>query len=320
MRAMRVTGPGEGVRLVEVDDPAPSEDEVLVRVLVAGVNPVDGEIIRGEFGEVASYPRILGVQGAGVVEGGDPDARVMFFGAYGVLRDGAWAERVSVSRHDLIPVPHSVSDEDAAAFLLPAVSAFGALRRGGFTPGQRVLIPAAGGAVGRMAIKLATLLGASSVITTAGTSAKAEQARAEGIEHVIDLSTSSIVDQVPALTDGAGVDLVVDTVGGSTFASCLAACAANATVVSVGAASGDDALVNLMPLRRRLISILGFNVMWVMFEPGLLQEALGTVVPLLASGDLRPHVAASFPLEAGGHAIESLSNDRPYGSYVLQIA
>ena len=65
---------------------------------------------------------------------------------------------------------------------------------------------------------------------------------------------------------------------------------------------------------------LGFNVMWVMFEPGLLQEALGTVVPLLASGDLRPHVAASVPLEAGGHAIESLSNDRPYGSYVLQIA
>lgn len=320
MRAMQVTRPGDGVRLAEVDDPTPSADEALVRVLVAGVNPVDGEIVRGEFDELASYPRILGVQGVGVVEGGDPDARVMFFGAYGVLRDGAWAERVSVSRHDLIPVPESVSDEDAAAFLLPAISAFGALRRGGFKPGQRVLIPAAGGAVGRMTVKLATLLGASSVITTAGTSAKAEQARAEGIENVIDLSTSSIVDEVSALTGGAGVDLVVDTVGGATFANCLSVCAPNATVVSVGAASGDHAIVNLMPLRRRLISVLGFNVMWVMFEPGLLHEALGTVVPRLASGELRPHVAASFPLEDGGRAIELLSSVRPYGSYVLQIA
>lgn len=320
MRAMQVTRPGDGVRLVEVDDPTPSADEALVRVVAAGVNPIDGEIVRGEFSEVASYPRILGVQGVGLVEGGDPGARVMFFGAYGVLRDGAWAEQVSVSRHDLITVPPSVSDEEAAAFLLPAVSAFGALRRGGFEAGQRLLVPAAGGAVGRMTVKLATLLGASSVITTAGTSEKAEQARAEGIEHVIDLSTSSIVEQVPALTGGAGVDLVVDTVGGATFAHCLSVCAPNATVVSVGAASGDDASVNLMPLRRRLISVVGFNVMWVMFEPGLLQEALGTLVPLLASGQLRPHVAASFPLADGGRALESLSSDRPYGSYVLQIA
>ena len=169
--------------LVQLDAPKPqvADGRVLVRVTAAGVTPLDHTIVSG-FHPRAKAPLVLGNEGAGVIEdaglsGLVPGSRVAFTGSYGVAENGSWEDFVSVRTDDLLPVPVGIDDVLAASLPVAYLTAQIALDEAGFAPGKTVLTSAIGGSVGNATYQLAKALGAAAVISTAGSTVKATQAR-----------------------------------------------------------------------------------------------------------------------------------------------
>lgn len=212
--------------LAQLDTPKPriadvqaADGRVLVCVTAAGVTPLDHTILSGGHPR-AKAPLILGNEGAGVIEdagtsGFVPGTRVAFTGRYGVAENGSWEDYVSVRADDLLPVPDGIDDVVAASLPVAYLTAQIALDDAGFAPGKTVFSPAIGGSVGNATYQLAKARGAAAVISTAGSSAKARQARDRGYADVIDLSTETIGDGIRRITDGRGVDIVIDSLGGT---------------------------------------------------------------------------------------------------------
>lgn len=238
MKAIQYSAYGsyEENRLVDLERPSPKENEVLVAMRAAGVNPLDNTFRAGHIylSTPQNLPRVGGQTGVGVgvvVESANPHFkagdRVFVTGqGLGLVADGTWREFVSVPAAGLIPVPAKLDDAHAAAFLAGAGYLTGYLaltELAGFKEGQSVLAPAIGSAVGMETLQIARRLGASKVISTASTTEKVELARADGYEDVIDLSKETLKEGVMRLTEGKGVDVVVDGVSGTlTNQACIA--------------------------------------------------------------------------------------------------
>jgi NADPH:quinone reductase len=338
MKAVRIHDFDGALHVGDVPEPAAGDGEVIVQVVLAALNPIDEQISRGEY-RFTEPPFTLGVEGMGVVVSPGPrhGQRVMFFGFYGAARDGSWAERVAVAEADLVAVPDQFSDEEAASFLLAFTTAAGALDYGGFTPGMTVLIPAVGGAVGNAGVQLARHWGAARVFTTAGSAAKANRARAlgyDGTVRVIDLSETSLVQGVTGTgaidaaaklvgsvsgADGPPeVDVVVDTVGGPVLAGAVSLIKAGGAIVSVGAAHGDLASVDLHTMRRQMVRLLGWNFVPLITNPARVAETRARLLEAVTSGGVRPHVAEVHPLEDIDKAVDRLLHGRLFGKVLVR--
>jgi NADPH2:quinone reductase len=338
MKAVRIHDFDGVLHVDDVPEPVAGDGEVVVQVVLAALNPIDEQISRGEY-RFIEPPFTLGVEGMGIVVSPGPRQgwRVMFFGFYGAARDGAWAERITVAETDLVPVPEQFSDEEAAGFLLAFTTAAGALAYGGFTPGATVLIPAVGGAVGNAGVQLARHWGAARVFTTAGSTAKADRARALGYDGtvcVIDLSQTGLVEGVTGtgainaaekLVDSvsgaevpAEVDLVVDTVGGPVLADAVSLIKAGGAIVSVGTAHGDMATVDLHTMRRQLVRLLGWNFVPLITDPTRDAGTRARLLEAVKSGGIRPHVAEVHPLDDIDTALDRVLHGRLFGKVLVQ--
>src|ERR1700756_1735278 len=189
-----------GLRQVELPKPQPATDRVLVRVTAPGFTPLDHTILSGGHPR-AKAPLVLGNEGAGVIEdAGDSGlavgSRVMFTGPYGVGENGTWQEWLLVRPEHLALVPDAIDDVVAASVPVAYLAAQITLTLAGFKPGMTVLAPGIGGSVGNATYQLARAQGAGKVISTAGSTAKAEQARAHGFLDVIDLTKEGLADGV----------------------------------------------------------------------------------------------------------------------------
>ena len=204
-------------RLVDLERTRLKEGEVLVEMRTVGINPLDNTFRSGHiyFATTDNLPRVGGQTGVGVVvESGNTAFKVgdrVFVSSpgLGLAADGTWREFVSAPASALSRVPAGIDDDHAAAFLAGAgyLSGYLALTQlAKFKPGQTVLAPAIGSAVGMETVQVARRLGASLTISTSSTTNKAEQARAAGYEHVIDLSKENLKDGVIRITKGKGVE------------------------------------------------------------------------------------------------------------------
>ena len=214
-----------GLRQVELPKPQPAKDRVLVRVTAAGVTPLDHTILSGGHPR-AKAPLVLGNEGFGVIEdaGGSGLAvgsRVMFTGPYGLRENGAWQEWLLARPEDLAFVPDTIDDVVAATLPVAYLTAQITLTLAGFKPGMTVLAPAIGGSVGNATYQLARAQGAGKVISTAGSAAKAARARELGFDDVIDLTTEGLTNGVRRITAGKGVDIVIDSIGGTVTSAAL---------------------------------------------------------------------------------------------------
>ncbi|MGA5200666.1 quinone oxidoreductase family protein [Streptomyces variegatus] len=314
------------LKLVEVPAPTPAAGKVLVRMRLAGINPLDDSVRAGGIPLAKTPPLIPGTGGVGeIVDAGGIDAlkpgtNVVVGGrGYGMLRDGTWQEYVLAEPHDLIPLPSELSLEDVAAFTTGGgyLTAYLSLMElASFKPGQTVLAPGIGGSVGFGTVEVANRLGASLAISTASRTDKAERARAEGHE-VIDLSQESLRDGVARLTGGRGVDVVVDGVGGSFTGDALASLAPGGTLVSVGYSGGKQASINVTDVIWRSAHIRGF--MFTLFSAETLIAANTKLFQYLAEGAFHPAIARTFPLKDAAEATRYLIEDRPYGRVVLEV-
>jgi len=322
VRAVRFDryGDYDVLELVDAPRPEPGPGQVLVSMRAAAVNAFDDSVRRGRVAQVKA-PATPGNEGSGVVvagEGHPSGTRVMLAGPFGFGRPGTWQEYVIAAPEEAIPVPGNLSDVEAAAVPVAYQAAQLALVEGcGFAPGMSLLIPGVGGSVANAAIQLARAQGAGRVITSAGSTAKAELAAQRGYGDVIDLATESLSEGVARLTDGKGVDVALDTIGGPITGEALASVSRKGLVVVMGYAGGTRPTIDVMHLIWKPARIAGFNGM---FQPAEARaEAWSVILRLLLEGQVRPLVDRVYHLEQAGEASRHLVEDRPFGKVVLAI-
>jgi len=341
MKAVRMHESGGVDKLVYEDAPDPiiAANEVLVRVKACALNHLEVWSTVMPPGTRFPKPRIAGSDVAGVVEavgdavaGIEVGAKVMLqpgvscgvcqaclsgrdnrCRSYGLLGQGPWdggfAELVKAPAANVIPMPESLSFEEAASIPLVFVTAWHMLLgRAGLERGETVLVNAAGSGVGIAAVQIAKLWGAK-VIASAGSDAKLEKAKALGADEGINYTTADLTQEALRLTDGRGVDVVVEHVGGDVFAKSLQALARHGRLVTCGATAGFGGSFNIMPFFLRQEAILG-SFMGTKAE---LLEAM----PYFRSGELRPVVDSVFPLRELGQAVAKMASRDVFGKIVV---
>jgi NADPH2:quinone reductase len=318
MRADRFSG-YQDLKLVEIPKPAVSDGRVLVRLTAAGVTPLDYTILSGGHPR-AKAPLVLGNEGAGVIDDAGESglavgSRVMFTGQYGVGENGAWEEWLLVKPENLALVPDAIEDTAAASLPVAYLTAQITLTQAGFKPGMTVLVPGIGGSVGNATYQLARAQGAGKVISTAGSAAKAARARELGFEDVIGLTTEGLADGVRRITDGNGVDIVIESIGGSLTGEALSSLGLGGVLITLGYSAGRKTMIDLTDLIWKRARMAGFSLFAQ--SPTAIATAWRDILPLIVSGSVKPIVERAYPLGEAREALRHLIEDRPFGKVVL---
>jgi NADPH2:quinone reductase len=321
MRAMRADqfSGYQDLKLVEIPKPAVSNGRVLVKLMAAGVTPLDHTILSGGHPR-ARAPLVLGNEGAGVIEdAGDSGlavgSRVMFTGPYGVRENGAWQEWLLARPEDLALVPDAIDDVVAASLPVACLTAQITLTLAGFKPGKTVLAPGIGGSVGNATYQLARAQGAAKVISTAGSAAKAARARELGFEDVIDLTKEGLADGVRRITAGSGVDIVIESIGGAVTSEALSSLSLGGVLITLGYSGGRKTTIDVTDLIWKGARMAGFSLFAQ--SPTAIATAWRDIIPLIVGGSVKPIVERVYPLGEAGEALRHLTEDRPFGKVVL---
>jgi NADPH2:quinone reductase len=308
-----------GLRETDLPRPQPTKDRVLIRVTAAGVTPLDHTILSGGLPR-ATAPLVLGNEGAGVIEdAGDSGLavgrRVMFTGPYGVRENGAWQEWLLVKADDLAFVPDAIDDVVAASLPVAYLTAQITLTLAGFEPGMTVLAPGIGGSVGNATYQLARTQGAGKVISTAGSTEKVARARALGFEDVIDLTTEGLADGVRRITGGNGVDIVIESIGGTLTSEALSSLSLGGILITLGYSAGRKTTIDVTDLIWKRARMAGFSLFAQ--SPTAIATAWRDIIPLIVNGSVKPIVERVYPLGKADEALRHLIEDRPFGKVVL---
>jgi NADPH:quinone reductase len=308
-----------GLQQIELTKPQPAKDKVLVRMTAAGVTPLDHTILTGGHPR-AKAPLVLGNEGAGVIEdAGDSGlavgSRVMFTGPYGVGENGAWQEWLLVRPEHLALVPDAIDDVVAASLPVAYLTAQVTLTLSAFKPGMTVLAPGIGGSVGNATYQLARAQGAGKVISTAGSAAKAARARQLGFEDVIDLTAEGLADGVRRITAGKGIDVVIESIGGSVTSEALSSLGLGGILITLGYSAGRKATIDVTDLIWKRARMAGFSLFAQ--SPTAIAAAWRDILPLIVSGSVKPIVERAYPFGEAGEALRHLIEDRPLGKVVL---
>jgi NADPH:quinone reductase len=309
----------DGLRKIELPAPRPAKDRVLVRVTAAGVTPLDYTILSGSHPR-AKAPLVLGNEGAGVIEDAGKSSfavgsRVMFTGPYGVRENGTWEEWLLARPEDLALVPDAIGDVVAASLPVAYLTAQITLTLVGFKPGMTVLAPAIGGSVGNATYQVARAHGAGMVISTAGSAAKVARARELGFDDVIDLTAEGLADGVRRLTSGAGVDIVIDSIGGAVTGEALSSLGLGGVLLTLGYAAGRKTTIDVTDLIWKGARMAGFSLFAQSADA--FAAAWSELIPLIVGGSVKPIVERVYPLVDAGEALRHLIEDRPFGKVVL---
>lgn len=323
MRAIQIAqldGP-QSAKLVEIDEPAGDGDVVLVDVHAAGVAFPDALQSRGLYQYKPEMPYIPGAELAGVVRSAPEGATVRPGDRVAGLTMlcGAMAEVVALPQERLFRLPDSVSFEAGAGILFNDLTVHFALRtRGRLGGGETVLVHGAAGGIGTSTLRLAPALGAARTIAVVGSADKVEVARAAGASDVV--LADGFKDAVKELTDGRGVDIVVDPVGGDRFTDSLRSLTTGGRLLVVGFTGGEIPTVKVNRLLLNNVDVVGVGWgAWTMSHPGYLQQQWAELLPLLASGSVSAPEPVVFPLERAADAIASLEERTARGKIVVSL-
>ncbi|PTL78895.1 quinone oxidoreductase [Vitiosangium sp. GDMCC 1.1324] len=318
MRYHRTGGP-EVLSLDEVPEPEPGPGEVLLQVHAAGVNFADTERRRGLYDSQVPLPRILGSEAAGVVSAVGPGVGKVLMGRRAVaLTTGSYAECVKAPASELVLLPDGVSFEAAAAVPVQGLTAYHLVRTvGQVREGQSVLVHAAAGGVGVLAVQLAKAAGAR-VFGTVSSESKARLVRELGADEVIRYDHENVVAEVHRRTGGRGVDLVLDAVGASTWAGSLQVLAPFGHLVSYGSASGSPPPVDVEALFEKSLKVSAY---WLRtpHPPGLNYQALESLIRDVSEGRLRILIGLKLPLAEAAEAHRRLEGRETVGKVVLSV-
>ena len=321
MRAARVTrldGPDE-IEVSDVDEPA--GDGVVVDVHAAGAAFPDALLTRGLYQYRPDPPFVLGAEIAGVVRSAPDEAHVRAGDRVVGLTmlTGGMAEVALLSPDRTFKLPDNVSFEAGAGLLFNDLTVYFALSvRGRLQQGETVLVHGAAGGIGTSTLRLASVLGAARTIAVVSTEEKAQLASAAGATDVV--LAEGFKDAVKELTNGRGVDIVVDPVGGDRFTDSLRSLAPGGRLLVVGFTGGEIPTVKVNRLLLNNIDVVGVGWgAWTLSHPDALAEQWAGLESLLTSGQLPPPEPEVYPLESAAAAVASIENRTAKGKVVLRV-
>jgi NADPH2:quinone reductase len=321
-RAIRIHRPGgpEAMRFEEVTVGQPGPGEARLKQTAVGLNYIDVYHRTGLY-PLPSYPAVIGMEGAGVVEAVGPGVTEVAVGdrvAYADAPPGAYAEARLMPAHRLVKLPAAISDRQAAAMMLQGMTVQYLLRRTfQVRKGDWVLFHAAAGGVGLIACQWLKHLGATT-IGTVGSDAKAELARAHGCHHVINYRNEDFVAKVKALTDGGGVHVVYDSVGKDTFDGSLDCLAPRGLMVSFGSSSGPVPPFDLGILSRKgSLYLTRPTLMTYNARRDDLVACAQELFDLVGKGIVTIEINQTYPLAAAAQAHRDLEDRKTTGSTIL---
>jgi NADPH:quinone reductase-like Zn-dependent oxidoreductase len=319
-------------------DPVPGPDDVVVRVRACGLNHVDMLLLDGRFPPPEGLPHVNGCEVTGTLEAVGPAVKglargqrvVVFpgfacgsceyclrgertvcirYGYLGAHRDGGYAELVKAPAANILSLPEGIAFEAGAALPMAMLTAWHALvAQARLSPGQTVLVQAAGSGVGSAAIQIARLAGAR-VITTVGSDDKIEFARSLGAEEVVNYRTQDFVEATKQWTKRRGVDVVVEHIGGETFEKSVYALTRLGTLVTIGSHDTHWGRVDLRHVYSKNLRVVGTNL-------GSILE-LRTILDYVLDGRLKPVIDRAFALKDARAAVQYVLDRKNKGKVLL---
>ncbi len=324
MKAIQIEALGgpEVMQVIDTPIPEPGSKYVRVRVEAAGLNYSDIMIREGKYLSRTQLPQIMGREFAGVIDAIGESVHGFEVGqrVYGTVGSGALAEYAICHAAGLLPLPDGLSSEMAVALIVQGVTALHCLDdHGGLKQGETVLIHAAAGGVGTLAIQMAKQLGAGKIIGTASSDTKCSTILELGAEAV-NYSSANWVEEVLRLTDGRGADLILESVGGDVFwRSYRDLLAFAGRIVVVGIAGGEVNEIRTNEILRRNKTIIGyFLAEYFEKAPEKVLPAIMRVLDMVNSGTVKPVIGATFPLEQAVDAFNYMQNRQNIGKVVIK--
>lgn len=306
---------------VVVDLPNVAEGEALIKVNAIGVNYADTARREGSYVVPTPLPFIPGAEVAGVVEEVGEGTNRFQKGdrVVTLIGSGGYAEYVKTKESTLIPIPDGVTDEAAVALPLQGLTAYHILTTmGRLEKGETVLVHAAAGGVGSLAVQLAKQFGAGNVIATASNDEKLSLALELGADHAVNYTNENWREEVMEATGGKGIDIALEMAGGDIFHETVKCMRAFGRIVVYGVASGEPAQMYPSGLMNRNLSVIGFFLPQIMKKPILFEKSLDHLLQLVNSGDLKLTVGGVFELEKAAHVHEIMQGRKTKGKLVLK--
>lgn len=322
MHAITISEPGGPDALVwrDVPDPQPGLGDVLIDVRATAVNRADLLQRQGHYPPPPGAPPYPGLECSGVISEIGPQVTGWRVGQQvcALLVGGGYAERVAVPAGQVLPVPAGVDLLDAAALPEAACTVWSnVVQMARLGMGETLLVHGGGSGIGTFAIQLGAALGATVVATAR--SAKHERLRALGADHLIDYTTAEFEDEVGVLTDGRGVDVILDIMGAAYLERNVAALATGGRLVVIGMQGGRRAELDLGALlaKRATLAATALRSRPVAEKAAIVRGVLEQVWPLIESGAIRPVVDRRLPLPKAAEAHRIVESSDHIGKVVL---
>ena len=329
MKAIAITlhGAPEVLRLTECPAPVAAAGEVLIRVAASGVNRPDVLQRKGLYPVPPGASELPGLEVAGVIEGGDAAAMREAGLKVGdrvcaLVAGGGYAEFCTAPVGQCLPVPAGFSDVEAASLPETFFTVWSnVFDRARLQPGETLLIQGGTSGIGVTAIQLAKAAGAT-VIATAGSDAKCEACLKLGADHAINYRSADFVDEVKRITDGRGVDVILDMVAGSYVARELKCLAEDGRLVFIAVQGGVEAQIDAGVVLRRRLTLTGSTLRPrpIAFKAAIAKALRATVWPWLEAGKVKPVIHQVFQADQAGQAAAAhtlMESNQHIGKLVL---
>ena len=309
------------MHLEEVEIPTPAQGEILIKVAAAGVNYADLAQRQGAYLTRTRTPMTMGFEVAGAIAAHGPSVSAPPVGTRVIaFVEGGYAEYAVASASTIIPIPENLDFTHAAAFAVQGLTAYQTLRESGrLQPGESVLVQAAAGGVGTLAVQLARLMGAGTVIGTASNAQKLDLVLRLGADAAINYTQNDWVEQVKKASGGRGVDVVLEVVGGPIAEQCLQCLAPFGRMVVIGAASGQLVQFSGIQLMYKNLSVVGYWLTAWLSRPDRIAVATIELMQYLATGALQIIVGQTYPLADAAEAHRAIAERRTTGKVVLLV-
>ena len=315
-------GPPESLTIEEMDDPVAGDDEVVIDVAAAGINFPDVLSIAGKYQVKTPTPFIPGNEAAGTVcEIGSGVSRFAIGDKVIIATRGAtFAEKCVSKEQTTIPLPDGLDLEQGAGFSVTYGTSYHALKQSAnLQAGETVLVLGAAGGVGIAAVEVAKAMGAR-VIAAASSDEKLEFAKSAGADELINYSEVPLKETVKELTDGNGVDVVYDPVGGELADQAFRATAWHGRYLVIGFACGDipKFAANIALLKEASIIGVWWGT-WAAKNPEMQTQNMEELAALIADGKLNPRVTESYALDDYVQAFGAITERRARGKVILRM-
>jgi NADPH2:quinone reductase len=317
-------GPPETLSIEELDDPVAQANQVVVDVMAAGINFPDVLQIAGQYQVRIPPPFVPGNEAAGIVAAIGDGVSHVAVGDNVVLvtpNGGAFAEKCVVDKASVSQLPEGLSYEQGAGFTVTYGTSYHALKQSAdLRAGETILILGAAGGVGITAVEIAKAMGAR-VIAAASSAEKLEFAKSAGADELINYSDVPLKDAVKELSDGKGVDVVYDPVGGDLAQQALRATARHGRYLIIGFASGDipNFPANIALLKEASIIGVWWGP-WATRNPRENQNNMQQILQLMSSGTIRPRDNELHALDDFVAAFRSITERRAKGKVIFRVS